>query len=75
MKKRERFKIVVALTSVTQAGLSALVPVVIFIFIAKELIQKFGFPEKTMIFAIIFGVLCGFYNMVKYIYLLINRKG
>jgi len=43
--------------------------------LAKFLINKFGFTDKIMVFAIIFGVICGFYNMIKYIHSTINRNG
>ena len=75
MKKRERFNIAVALTAVTQAGLSVLVPIGILVFFAKFLIEKFSFSDKMMLGAIVLGVLSGFYNMIKYIYMQINRKG
>ncbi len=75
MKRRDRFNIAVALTSVMQAGLNVLIPIAAFVLMAKFLILKFGLTEKIMIFAIIIGVLSGFYNMIKYIYLQISRKG
>lgn len=74
MKRRERFKIAVALTSIMQAGMSAVFPPLVLILLARFLINKFGLPDKIMLFAVIFGVICGFYNMIKYIHLLINRK-
>ena len=73
--RKENFKIIVAITSVTQAGLSALVPVLIMGLLAKFLIVKFSFPEITMVIAIVFGVISGFYNMIRYIYLLMKRSG
>jgi len=74
MKRRERFKIAVALTSIMQTGMSAVFPPLVLILLARFLINKFGLPDIIMLFAVIFGVICGFYNMIKYIHLLINRK-
>jgi len=73
--RKDNFKIVVAITSITQAGLSVLVPILLMGLLAKFLINKFGFTDKIMVFAIIFGVICGFYNMIKYIHSTINRNG
>ena len=74
MERRERFKIAVAFTSVMQAGLSAVTPPVIMVLLAKFLVKKFGLSDKIVLFAVIFGVLCGFYSMIKYIYMQIARK-
>ncbi len=68
MAKPFGYKIAVALTTVLQAGLSAVVPVGICVLGAKFLVDKFSLPEYTTLIGIIFGVLSGFYSMIKYIY-------
>ena len=73
--KKDSFKIAVALSSIMQAGLSVFVPPLLLSLGAKFLIEKFGLSDKIFIFAIIFGVICGFYNMFKYIYSVLNSGG
>ncbi len=68
MSKPFGYKIAVALTTVLQAGISAVVPVGICILGARFLVDKFSLPEYTTLIGIILGVLSGFYSMIKYIY-------
>ena len=73
--KRENFKIILALTTVTQAGLSVFSPVVILGVLSKFLISKFNAPDYLFLIAIIVGVFCGFYNMIKFLYITIKKDG
>ena len=73
--RKENFKIAVALTSIMQAGLSVLVPPFLLYYFAKFLINKFGFSDRLIIFAIVLGVLSGFYNMFKFLHSIINGGG
>ena len=74
MKRREKFDVAVALSCILQAGLNVLVPILICYLFAKFLINRFSFPDITMVAAIVLGVFSGVYNMFKYIYTLIKRK-
>lgn len=65
-------KIAVALTTVLQAGVSAVVPPLLCIFAARYLMNRFALPPFTMLIAIVLGVLSGFYSMIKYIMSAIN---
>lgn len=65
---RDRHEVAKAFATVTQAGLSVISPLIIFLIIAKILVNNFGWTEKTIIFAIVFGVICGVYNMFMTIY-------
>ena len=73
--KRENFKIIMALTTITHAGLSVFSPVVILGLLAKFLISKFNAPDYFFLIAIIFGVFSGFYNMIKFLYITIKKDG
>ncbi len=73
--KRENFKIIMALTTVTQAGLSVFTPAVILGLFAKFLISKFGAPDYFFLIAIIVGVFSGFYNMIKFLYITMKKDG
>ena len=70
----KHIKIFTALTSVTQTALCLIVPAGLCIGIGKWLVDKQGFPQFTIIIAIVFGVICGFYSMFKYIFSLINSQ-
>ena len=72
--RRENFKILVALTSVTQAGLCVFTPMVLLGLLAKFLINKFSAPDYLFLVAIIIGVFSGFYNMIKYIYIAMKKE-
>lgn len=65
---KKGFEIAKALTAVTQASLSVLVPVALFIWLAQFLIRKYALPQYIMIIAIVLGVVSGFYNMMKYLF-------
>ena len=67
-------KIITALSSVTQTALCLIVPAGLCIGIGKWLVDKQGFPQFTMVVAIVLGVLSGFYSMVKYIFALIKSQ-
>ena len=68
MKKPVGYKIAVALTTILQTGLSLIVPAALCILGAHFLVDKFSFPEYTKLIGVIFGVLSGFYSMIKYLY-------
>ena len=71
---KKGFEIATALTSITQVGLSVLVPVAILIWLARFLIQKFNLPDYIMVIAIILGVASGFYNMIRYLLMITETK-
>lgn len=67
---KKRFDLVNALSSFTQIALSVIVPVAIVIFGGKYIVERFSLPSGVMIVFIIFGVVCGFFNMIKYLFML-----
>lgn len=71
---KKSFEIAKAITSITQAGLSVIIPVGLMIWLARFLIKKFFLPEFIMIIAIVLGVASGFYNMMKNLFLLTKNK-
>ena len=70
----KHIKIFAALSSVTQTALCLVVPAGLCIGVGKWLVDKQGFPQFTIIIAIVFGVISGFYTMIKYIYELIKSQ-
>jgi len=70
----KHMKIITALSSVTQTALCLIVPAGLCIGIGKWLVDKQGFPQFTMVVAIVLGVLSGFYSMIKYIFTLIKSQ-
>lgn len=70
----KHIKIFTALSSVTQTALCLVVPAGLCIGVGKWLVDKQGFPKITIIIAIVFGVISGFYTMIKYIYELIKSQ-
>ena len=70
---RKNFKILLALTTITHAGLSVFAPALVLGFLSKFLINKFSVPDGLFLISIVFGILCGFYNMIKYIYIAMKK--
>ncbi len=68
----KNMKIITALSAVTQTALCLVVPTGLCIGVGKWLVDKQGLPSFTMVIAIVFGVICGFYSMIKYIFSLIK---
>lgn len=68
------YKTVDALSSVLQAGISVVIPVLMFLGLGKFLQYKFNLGGKTMLICIIFGVISGFYSMIKYLFLITKNK-
>lgn len=73
--KKSGFNIAAAFAAITGAGLNVFIPIAFFVFLAKILTVKFSFSEKIIPWAVAIGALSGFYNMIRYIYMQINKKG
>ena len=67
MDNRKIFKIVKAMTSITQTSLTMLIPVFGFIMLGVYLKNKFGFSPIVIVISIILGVISGFYSMIRYL--------
>lgn len=65
---KKSFEIANAITSITQAGLTVIVPVIICIWGGNFIVKKFSLPEYVMVIAVVLGVLSGFYSMFKYLF-------
>ncbi len=70
MNNRKMFKVVKALSSVTQASLTMLVPIFGFVLLGTYLKDKFSLPPVVIAISIILGVISGFYSMIKYLKIL-----
>ena len=65
---KDKYEVAKAFATVTQAGLSVISPLIIFLIISRILVKNFGWSEKTVVIAIVLGVICGIYNMFITIY-------
>ena len=74
MDNRKIFKIVKAMTSITQASLTMLIPIFGFIMLGIYLKNKFSLSPIVIAISIIIGVISGFYSMIRYLKIITKEE-
>ena len=67
---KKSFDLINALSSFSQIAFSVIIPVAIVIAGGKFIVSKFSLPSGVMVVFIILGTACGFFNMIKYLFML-----
>ena len=77
MKKHKKiYQVMVALSTITQLGLSIALPIVVFLFLAGYLRLKFGLGNYVTVMGILLGVGSGIASLFRFMKLVnkINRR-